>query len=60
MSIKGWTDRDMRRNLEEILDLLWKDIRNADTPSDVEDGQAYKILEKWIKDLKEEEESKKS
>jgi hypothetical protein len=56
----GWlTDKDLLRNLEDILNLLRKDIREADTPSDLEDGKAWKLIEDWIKELKEEEKIRK-
>jgi hypothetical protein len=56
----GWlTDKDLLRNLEDILNLLRKDIRDADTPSDVKDGKAWKLIEDWIKELKRDEEIRK-
>ena len=57
---RGWlTDKDLLRNLEDILNLLRKDIRDADTSSDVKDGKAWKFIENWIKELKRDEEIRK-
>ena len=56
----GWlTDKDILGNLEEILNLLRKDIRDADAPSDVKDGKGWKLIEDWIKELKRDEEIRK-